>query len=76
MINLNNLPATKSIDVRDTEKTNSSAVTGNTSNKTTSSVSSNESTTKDKSSVSSLARQLNDAAIRAEARDSSNQGEI
>ncbi|KHS83299.1 MULTISPECIES: hypothetical protein [Pectobacterium] len=71
MINLNNLSATKNIDVRDTAKTNSSAVTGNTSNKTTSSVSSNESTTKDTSSVSSLARQLNDAATRAEARDSS-----
>ncbi|RYC41381.1 hypothetical protein [Pectobacterium zantedeschiae] len=70
MINLNNLPATKGIDVKDTAKTNSSAVTGNTPNKTTSSVSSSESV--DKSSVSSLARQLSDAATRAEARDSSN----
>ncbi|MFJ5333206.1 hypothetical protein [Pectobacterium versatile] len=72
MINLNNLSATKNIDVRDTAKTNSSAVTGNTSNQTTSSISSNELTEKNTSNVSSLARQLSDVAVHAEARDSSN----
>ncbi|MFJ5472555.1 hypothetical protein [Pectobacterium carotovorum] len=63
---------TKNIDVRDTEKTNSSAVTGDTSKKTASSVLSTESAPQDKTNVSSLARQLSDAATRAEARDSSN----
>ncbi|AYH03053.1 hypothetical protein F6Q07_19290 [Pectobacterium parmentieri] len=71
MISLNNLVGTTNIDVRDTAKTNSSAATSETPNKTASSVPSNESATKDKSSVSSLARQLSDAAARAEARDAS-----
>ncbi|KHN93604.1 hypothetical protein BSK71_17460 [Pectobacterium actinidiae] len=72
MINLNNLSATKNTDVRDTEKTNSSAVTGDKSKKAASSVLSTESAPQDKTNVSSLARQLSDAATRAEARDSSN----
>ncbi|WP_323640700.1 hypothetical protein [Pectobacterium polonicum] len=71
MINLNNLPTTKNIDIRDSVKTHSSAATGDTSNKTASPVLSTESTIKDKSSVSSLARQLSAAATRAEARDAS-----
>ncbi|AOR62578.1 hypothetical protein [Pectobacterium wasabiae] len=71
MINLNNLSTAKSIDVRDTVKTNSSAATSETPNKTASSVPSSESAIKDKSNVSSLARQLSDAAARAEARDTS-----
>ncbi|GKW13660.1 hypothetical protein PEC301899_39420 [Pectobacterium carotovorum subsp. carotovorum] len=71
MINLNNLPTAKNIDVRDSVKTHSSAPADNTSNNKSSSVLSTESTIKDKSSVSSLARQLSAAAARAEARDAS-----
>ncbi|MEQ9899197.1 hypothetical protein ABRP59_06095 [Pectobacterium punjabense] len=71
MINLNNLPTAKNIDVRDSVKTHSSAPADSTSNNKSSSVLSTESTIKDKSSVSSLARQLSAAAARAEARDAS-----
>ncbi|MGI8462708.1 hypothetical protein [Pectobacterium punjabense] len=71
MINLNNLPTAKNIDVRDSVKTHSSAPANSTSNNKSSSVLSTESTIKDKSSVSSLARQLSAAAARAEARDAS-----